>query len=64
MPSAGRYTTMAFNLPPGCSIRDIEGPPRTCKACDEPIDEDAESELCWHCELDKEYLEHAKANGL
>lgn len=52
---------MAFNLPPGCSLRDIEGPPRHCATCPEPIGEDAEDDLCWQCRLDKEWKEFDKS---
>jgi len=42
----------AFNLPPGCTLRDID-PPRLCAGCDERIDPDQDSDYCALCEQDR-----------
>lgn len=37
-----------FNLPPGCSLREID-PPRTCERCDEELHPLSEDDVCEDC---------------
>ena len=40
MSSFNKLPPGGFNLPPGVTIKDIDGPPLTCFACGKPLDED------------------------